>query len=177
MYFCLRRFESPPSLARKINKMPKPLGIISCLILNLTPDARAKAPGYGRLQITDDETWPTSVQATPDDRTHRCASQVSQPVHTWPTPHKFTLFTGPRRFVLRPFDPKEPFYPHNHQVSVTWIDNGGAWTGKFTETQNHAEHAGDLAATHAPDRIIHLLSSALHDRFNLPWLAMPAQSP
>lgn len=52
--------------------------------------------------------------------------------------------------------------------------DGGAWTGQFTATPDNAEHAGYLAATQAPDGSIHLISSALHYQFNLPWLRQPA---
>ena len=48
--------------------------------------------------------------------------------------------------------------------------NGGAWTQQFTATPTRAEHAGYLAATQTPDGVIHLISSRLHYRFNLPWL-------
>ncbi|HCZ02599.1 MAG TPA: hypothetical protein DHV39_04180, partial [Verrucomicrobiales bacterium] len=48
--------------------------------------------------------------------------------------------------------------------------NGGAWTQEFTATPTRAEHAGYLAATQTPDNVIHLISSRLHYRFNLPWL-------
>lgn len=48
--------------------------------------------------------------------------------------------------------------------------DGGAWTGKFTADQTHAEPMGYLAGTRTPDGTIHLLSSALHYQFNLPWL-------
>ncbi|HUT91002.1 MAG TPA: sialidase family protein [Thermoguttaceae bacterium] len=48
--------------------------------------------------------------------------------------------------------------------------DGGAWTGQFTATPTRAEHAGYLAATQTPDGVIHLISSRLHYRFNLPWL-------
>ena len=55
--------------------------------------------------------------------------------------------------------------------------DGGAWTGKFTATPDNAEHAGYLAATQTPDGTIHLLSSALHYRFNLPWIKTGAPAP
>jgi hypothetical protein len=48
--------------------------------------------------------------------------------------------------------------------------NGGAWTQDFMATPTRAEHAGYLAATQTPDGVIHLISSRLHYRFNLPWL-------
>jgi len=48
--------------------------------------------------------------------------------------------------------------------------NGGAWTGEFTLDATHAEPRGYMAATQTPDGMVHLISSALHYRFNLAWL-------
>lgn len=47
---------------------------------------------------------------------------------------------------------------------------GGAWTGDFTMTECTAEPKGYLAATQTPDNVIHILSSRLHYRINLPWI-------
>lgn len=47
---------------------------------------------------------------------------------------------------------------------------GGAFTGWFKMDETHAEPKGYLAITQSPDGMIHLLSSALHYRFNLKWL-------
>ena len=51
--------------------------------------------------------------------------------------------------------------------------NGGAWTRDFVMDDTHAEPKGYLAATQSPDCMIHLVSSALHYRFNLAWLTEP----
>lgn len=48
--------------------------------------------------------------------------------------------------------------------------DGGAWTGLFLMTPTQAEPRGYLAATQTPDNVIHILSSRLHYRINLPWL-------
>lgn len=48
--------------------------------------------------------------------------------------------------------------------------NGGAWTGGFMMDQTHAEPRGYLAGTQSPDGTIHILSSRIHYRFNLPWI-------
>ena len=48
--------------------------------------------------------------------------------------------------------------------------DGGAWTGTFTLDATHAEPKGYLACTQSPDGTIHLLSSRVHYRFNLPWI-------
>ena len=42
---------------------------------------------------------------------------------------------------------------------------------------NIAEPLGYLAATQSPDGTIHLLSSGLHYRFNLPWLLTKPSAP
>ena len=54
--------------------------------------------------------------------------------------------------------------------------NGGAWTGKFTLDATHAEPRGYLAVTQSPDGMVHLVSSALHYRFNLAWLKTPMEA-
>jgi len=56
--------------------------------------------------------------------------------------------------------------------------DGGAHTDLFTMDDTHAEPAGYLALVQTPDKVIHLISSALHYRFNLAWLKtpMPAQN-
>ena len=55
--------------------------------------------------------------------------------------------------------------------------DGGAWTRAFPVDATHAEPRGYLAATQTPDRVIHLISSRLHYRFNLEWLEEPAAGP
>jgi len=54
--------------------------------------------------------------------------------------------------------------------------DGGGHTHRFIMDHGHAEPKGYLAATQTPDGVIHLISSALHYRFNLAWLKqlMPA---
>jgi hypothetical protein len=44
-------------------------------------------------------------------------------------------------------------------------------TRSFIADATHAEPRGYLAATQTPDGVIHLISSGLHYRFNLAWLA------
>ncbi|MBQ6254551.1 MAG: SUMF1/EgtB/PvdO family nonheme iron enzyme [Bacteroidales bacterium] len=47
---------------------------------------------------------------------------------------------------------------------------GGAWTGDFTMDSTHSEPKGYFACVQTPDGVIHLISSRLHYRFNLPWI-------
>lgn len=55
--------------------------------------------------------------------------------------------------------------------------DGGAWTRGFTMDATHAEPRGYLAATQAPDGVIHLISSALHYQFNQAWIRSAPESP
>lgn len=48
--------------------------------------------------------------------------------------------------------------------------DGGAWTGTFKMDATHSEPKGYFAATQTPDGTIHILSSRLHYRLNLPWI-------
>jgi len=48
--------------------------------------------------------------------------------------------------------------------------DGGAHTGTFTMSATQAEPAGYFCGTQTPDGTIHLLSSAIHYRFNLSWI-------
>lgn len=47
--------------------------------------------------------------------------------------------------------------------------DGGGWTGIFEMNSTNAEPMGYLAATQTPDNLIHVVSSNIHYRFNLPW--------
>lgn len=48
--------------------------------------------------------------------------------------------------------------------------DGGGNTHKFILDETHAETRGYLGVTQTPDRVIHLISSRYHYRFNLAWL-------
>ena len=51
--------------------------------------------------------------------------------------------------------------------------HGGGNTRDFVLGPDTAEPRGYLACVQTPDRVIHLISSALHYRFNLAWLQQP----
>ncbi|MCP4643070.1 MAG: SUMF1/EgtB/PvdO family nonheme iron enzyme [bacterium] len=57
--------------------------------------------------------------------------------------------------------------------------NGGGNTRAFTMGPDEGEPRGYMAMTQTPDGVIHLISSALHYRFNVAWLKepMPAAAP
>jgi hypothetical protein len=79
-------------------------------------------------------------------------------------------FTGHGMYAAISFDEGQTWPVRKLLTPGEGEFDGGAWTGQFTATPTRAEHAGYLAATQTPDGVIHLISSRLHYRFNLPWL-------
>jgi sialidase-1 len=79
-------------------------------------------------------------------------------------------FTGHGMYAALSFDEGETWPVRKLLTPGEGEFDGGAHTGPFTATPTRAEHAGYLAATQTPDRVIHLISSRLHYRFNLNWL-------
>jgi hypothetical protein len=79
-------------------------------------------------------------------------------------------FTGHGMYAALSFDEGETWPVRKLLTPGSGKFDGGAHTDEFTATPTRAEHAGYLAATQTPDRMIHLISSRLHYRFNLPWL-------
>ena len=87
------------------------------------------------------------------------------------TDQKGQTFTGHGMYAAVSFDDGKTWPVRKLLTSGAGDFDGGAWTKQFTATPTRAEHAGYLAATQTPDGVIHLISSRLHYRFNLPWLA------
>jgi hypothetical protein len=79
-------------------------------------------------------------------------------------------FTGHGMFAAVSFDDGKTWPVRKLLTPGEGDWDGGAHTRDFTATPTRAEHAGYLAATQTPDGMIHLISSRLHYRFNLPWL-------
>jgi formylglycine-generating enzyme required for sulfatase activity len=88
------------------------------------------------------------------------------------------LFTGYGLFAALSFDEGKTWPARKLLVPPAGgTYDGGAWTRSFQADSTHAEPRGYMAATQSPDRIIHLISSALHYRFNLAWLLEPNDPP
>ena len=86
------------------------------------------------------------------------------------TDQKGQSFTGYGMYAAVSFDDGKTWPVRKLLTPGAGDFDGGAWTKQFTATPTRAEHAGYLAATQTPDGVIHLISSRLHYRFNLPWL-------
>ncbi len=90
------------------------------------------------------------------------------------TNQKGKKFTGHGMYAAVSFDDGKTWRVRKLLTPGGGEFDGGAWTKRFTATPTRAEHAGYLAATQTPDGVIHLISSRLYYRFNLPWLAAGA---
>jgi hypothetical protein len=88
------------------------------------------------------------------------------------TDQKGKEFTGHGLYAAVSFDEGKTWPVRKLLTPGKGDFDGGAWTKKFTATPTRAEHGGYLAATQTPDGEIHLISSRLHYRFNLPWLVV-----
>ena len=91
------------------------------------------------------------------------------------TDQKGKTFTGHGMYAAVSFDDGKTWPVRKLLTPGKGEFDGGAWTKQFTATPTQAEHAGYLAATQTPDGVIHLISSRLHYRFNLPWLLTGAK--
>ncbi|MDH3584170.1 MAG: glycoside hydrolase [Phycisphaerae bacterium] len=92
------------------------------------------------------------------------------------TDRKGKTFTGHGMYAAVSFDDGKTWPVRKLLTPGEGEFNGGAWTQQFTATPTRAEHAGYLASTQTPDGVIHLISSRLHYRFNLPWLLVGVPS-
>ncbi|RYD49312.1 MAG: exo-alpha-sialidase [Verrucomicrobiaceae bacterium] len=101
----------------------KPLLLLSCMTLSTF----AGTPTTYRYFITEEQdTRVVELKPKPEAVTPTWARDVTGTTTAWKDgrdPSK-PYFEGPIPFVLPPDSPGEPFFRHNHQPSVTWLDNG-----------------------------------------------------
>lgn len=84
------------------------------------------ASPYRRFEVEEQDSRIVATTPRPEPTPPRWAREVSQRVHAWhmdSEPDK-PRFIPPIPFVVPPTDPAEPFHPHNHQPSITWLPNG-----------------------------------------------------
>ncbi|WP_075091056.1 sialidase family protein [Haloferula sp. BvORR071] len=87
--------------------------------------ADLSATSYRRFSVADADTKVSALVPIPEAQPPRWAREVSQgPAPEWKKDHRVPYFEGPIPFVRPPEDAGEPFYPHNHQPSVTSLPNG-----------------------------------------------------
>ncbi len=110
--------------------MKSPTTLLTLLGLTLVqPAMHAKdtnPPSTWRyFSVVEEDGKVAGIQTLVSELPPTWSTEVSQKKATWkhPDPEK-PSFVGPIPFVLPPSDPDEPFFKHNHQPSITWLDNG-----------------------------------------------------
>ena len=127
------KIKIPISNKMKVNSM-KAFAIIMA-ILSISAYSQHEARTYRKVEIKEFDGKVLSVNPF-DPQQPFWAHRVSQEMSEWKRieePH----FEGPIPFVLPPLAGSgEPFYPHNHQPSITWCENGdllAIWYSTITE--------------------------------------------
>jgi sulfatase modifying factor 1 len=94
-----------------------------------TVGAQEKPQTYRRFEVLDqgDRVMSLSIKAesAAEGVLPRWARDVSQAKWEWSKAiNERPRFADPLVFVLPPEDPDQPFGDHNHQPSITWLENG-----------------------------------------------------
>jgi hypothetical protein len=82
------------------------------------------ATTFRRFEVEERDGQVLATTPLPDAAPPRWARDVSPPPASWGTGPREPWFAEPIPFVVPPVDPGEPFGPHNHQPSITWLANG-----------------------------------------------------
>lgn len=93
---------------------------------NRTDQLQADASIYRNFTTTEKDGRVETMKPHPEALPPAWARDVSQEISAWsggPDP-SLPYFEGPVPFVIKPEVAGEPFFKHNHQPSVTWLDNG-----------------------------------------------------
>ncbi|MBL8888611.1 MAG: exo-alpha-sialidase [Planctomycetaceae bacterium] len=92
---------------------------------NLTTTTAQHSQTYRRFEVIDDGDRISSLKVTPEDAVPPWARDVEHAKYQWSQQvNEHPHFEVPLVFVKPPVDPDQPFGDHNHQPSITWLDNG-----------------------------------------------------
>lgn len=110
------------------------LAVTICLtigsLLGAEPSTTSNSPAtstYRRFEVTEEDGRVVRMTPRPDATPPRWAREVSPTARSWSKPEAAAVepfFARPIPFVIPPSDAGEPFHPHNHQPSITWLPNG-----------------------------------------------------
>lgn len=96
-----------------------------------------RSTSYRSIEIKDVNDQVASVAPVESSNVPPWAVAVRQKAHRWKKSDK-PYFKEPIPFVVPPIaGSDEPFYKHNHQPSITWLDNGdlmAIWYSTTTES-------------------------------------------
>ncbi len=96
----------------------------SALLVAMAFSAVAETSTYRHFDIEEGGGQITKLVPKPAKVPPRWARDVSPQTVIWEKINAAPFFVGPIPFVLPPTDAGEPFHSHNHQPSITWLNNG-----------------------------------------------------
>ncbi len=101
-------------------------GIPVNLCTSVPPTEKERPLTYRRIAVDERDSVVTAITPLSEVSPPRWARDVAQVRFDWSTTDRNggPFFAHPIPFVVPPVDSGEPFYPHNHQPSITWLPNG-----------------------------------------------------
>lgn len=112
---------------------------ISWNAVNATAEESTAPSTYRHFDVEEADGRVVTTKPIRETAPPQWARDVSQRRKDWPAGSDVSqpYFEGPIPFVLAPQDAGEPFHKHNHQPSLTWLDNGdllAIWYSTGAET-------------------------------------------
>ncbi len=110
---------------------------------------------YRHFEVTEEDGVVVAMTPIAADEPPLWARDVSQAPYDWtaaaPDP-EVPHFAGPLVYVLPPPEGSgEPFYSHNHQPAITWLDNGDLMAIWYSTEQEAGAELTVLASRLRPD--------------------------
>ncbi len=88
---------------------------------------------YRHFTVEEEDNTVVGMTPIPEEEPPLWARDVSADEHDWPAGPDGAYFEGPIVFVIPPPDDSgEPFGSHNHQPSITYLDNGDLFAIWYT---------------------------------------------
>lgn len=116
-----------PVLRLLLKALPLALMLPVIALADTSPAEAVPVPpsSYRKFRVDEKDGKILTLTPLPGAEPPRWARDVSQDrAPEWKKDHRVPYFEGPIPFVIRPADPAEPFYTHNHQPSVAYLPNG-----------------------------------------------------
>jgi hypothetical protein len=122
--------------------------VLSSASFTAAQDASDQAAGtYRYFEVSENEQRVTEMRAIEAKPRPRWARNVSQKPHDWePEANPSPRFARPIPFVRPPQDDGEYFGSHNHQPSITWLNNGDLFAIWYSTGREHGTELTVLAS-------------------------------
>jgi hypothetical protein len=99
---------------------------LACLHRVVEGEGATSPSSYRHFTVEEAQGRVLALRPAPEERSPLWARDVSQETAKGLSGHDAAkpFFAEPLVYVLPPADAGEPFHPHNHQPSITWLANG-----------------------------------------------------